>query len=159
VLLIIFMIMTPFLVKEQIKINLPKTVSVNTPVDPSRKPVQISVTREGRLSVNGESVADEQLFAAVKQNLANPDTQPVVIAADKDVPFEKVVFAMDAAKRCGARQLGISATHDGKDAPKDAPAPMPKASAAKSAPAPKAKVPPAAEPAKKRAAPAAPAKK
>ena len=127
--LIIFMIMTPFLVKEQIKINLPKTKAANTTVDSSLKPVQINVTREGQIYVNGEAVTEEQVYATVKQSLSDPATQPVVIAADKDVAFEKVVIAMDAAKRCGAKQLGISASHDEGGALKDAPAPAPKASA------------------------------
>lgn len=133
VLLIIFMVMTPFLVKEQIKINLPKTQSANTPVDNSRKPVQINITSQGAVYVNGDEVTEEQLYATVKQTLTDPETQPVVIAADKDVAFEKVVLAMDAAKRCGAKHLGVSAMQDASGAPKDAPAPSPKTGTRKSA--------------------------
>ena len=132
VLLIIFMVMTPFLVKEQIKINLPKTQSANTPVDNSHKPVQINITSQGAIYVNGDEVTEEQLYATVKQTLADPETQPVVIAADKDVAFEKVVLAMDAAKRCGAKHLGVSAMQDPSGAAKDAPAPSPKTGAQKS---------------------------
>ena len=133
VLLIIFMVMTPFLVKEQIKINLPKTQSANTPVDNSRKPVQINITSQGAVYVNGDEVTEEQLYATVKQTLTDAETQPVVIAADKDVAFEKVVLAMDAAKRCGAKHLGVSAMQDASGAPKDAPAPSPKTGTRKSA--------------------------
>ena len=155
VLLIIFMVMTPFLVKEQIKINLPKTQSTNTPVDNSLKPVQINVTSAGAFYVNGEEVTEEQLYATVKQCLTDAETQPVVIAADKDVAFEKVVLAMDAAKRCGAKHLGVSAMQDANGAVKDAPAPAPKPAAQKSAGKASAvgtpKAPAAKQPAAKRA--------
>lgn len=112
VLLIIVMVMTPFLVKEQLKIDLPKTKSVSTPVD-SNKLMQIEVTREGKIYVDGVNVPDDGVYEAVRTRLTDPENQPVVIAADRDVAFEKVVVAMDAAKRCGAKHLGVSVSHEG----------------------------------------------
>jgi biopolymer transport protein ExbD len=131
VLLIIFMVMTPFLVKEQIKINLPKTRSANTPVDNTLKPVQVNITSAGAIYVNGEAAQDDQLFATIQRLLREPATQPVLIAADKDVAFDRVVTAMDAAKRCGAKQLGISAMHDENITVKESAAPAPVKAAAK----------------------------
>jgi biopolymer transport protein ExbD len=126
VLLIIFMVMTPFLVKEQIKINLPKTRSVNTPVDNKQKPVQVNIASSGAIYVNGEAVEEDQIVESIKRHLSDPESQPVVIAADKDVAFEKVVAAMDAAKLCGAKKLGISAMHnEGGAAIEKSPAPKP----------------------------------
>jgi len=113
VLLIIFMVMTPFLVKEQIKIDLPRTKSVNTPVDEHRL-LQIDVTRDGAIYVDGTSVKDDDVYEAIRSRLTDADNQPVVIAADRDVAFEHVVLVMDAAKRCGAKRLGVSAKHDGE---------------------------------------------
>ncbi len=107
VLLIIVMVMTPFLVKEQIKINLPATKSAHDPVD-SRRLVQIDVTRDGAIRVDGTTVDEDGVYEAIHSKLTDPENQPVVIAADRDVPFEKVVVAMDAAKRCGAKRMGVS---------------------------------------------------
>jgi biopolymer transport protein ExbD len=112
VLLIIFMVLTPFLVKEQIKIDLPHTKSVNSPVD-ERRIVQVDVTRDGSIYVDGELVKEDDVYDAIHTRLTDPETQPVVIAADRDVSFEHVVVVMDAAKRCGAKRLGVSAKHDG----------------------------------------------
>jgi len=112
VLLIIFMVMTPFLVKEQIKINLPQTKSVNTPVDEHRL-LQVDVTHDGTIYVDGENVKEDAVYDAIRDRLKDPDNQPVVIAADRDVAFEHVVAVMDAAKRCGAKRLGVSAKHEG----------------------------------------------
>jgi biopolymer transport protein ExbD len=113
VLLIIFMVMTPFLVKEQIKINLPKTRSANTQVDKQRL-MQINISAKGEMTVDGDPVTADTIQASIEQHLKDPETQPVVIAADKDVTFEKVVVAMDAAKRAGAKQLGVSVRQDDK---------------------------------------------
>ena len=113
VLLIIFMVMTPFLVKEQIKINLPKTKSANTQVD-TQHLMQIVISRDGAMTVDGDPVTADTILASIQKHLKVPETQPVVIAADKDVSFEKVVVAMDAAKRAGAKQLGVSVRQDDK---------------------------------------------
>ena len=115
VLLIIFMVMTPFLVKEQIKINFAKT-KANYSTSAAHNQVQIAITREGAIYVDGGVVSPDGVYAAIKRRLTDPDNQPVVIAADKDVAFEKVVVAMDAAKRCGAKQLGVSVKHEEDDA-------------------------------------------
>jgi len=110
VLLIIVMVMTPFLVNEQIKITLPTTKAAHDTVD-SKRLVQIDVTRDGAIRVDGTSVSDDGVYEAIHHRLTDPENQPVVIAGDRDVPFEKVVVAMDAAKRCGAKRLGISVKH------------------------------------------------
>lgn len=112
VLLIIFMVMTPFLVKEQIKINLPHTKSVNSTVDEHHL-LQIDVTREGDIYVDGTRVKEDDVYEAIRSRLTDAENQPVVIAADREVAFEHVVVVMDAAKRCGAKRLGVSAKHDG----------------------------------------------
>ena len=114
VLLIIFMVMTPFLVKEQIKIDLPRTKSVNTPVD-THHLLQIDVSQDGAIRVDGVSVAADGVYEAIRSRLTDAENQPVVIAADRDVAFEKVVVVMDAAKRCGAKRLGVSVKHVGDD--------------------------------------------
>ena len=110
VLLIIFMIMTPILVKEQIKINLPVTKAVHSPVDNNRL-LQIDVTREGDIRVDGTRVSEDDVYEAIRRRLTDAENQPVMIAADRDVAFEKVVVAMDAAKRCGAKRMGVSVKH------------------------------------------------
>jgi len=112
VLLIIFMIMTPFLVKEQIKIDLPRTKSSSTPVDEHRL-LQVEVAKNGAIYVDGTSVPDDGVYEAIRGRLTDPENQPVVIAADRDVAFEHVVVVMDAAKRCGAKKLGVSVKQEG----------------------------------------------
>lgn len=105
VLLIIFMVMTPFLVRSQIKINLPVLKKVDNNQDRDRV-VNVMVDRKGAVSVEGQMVAPEGIMAALQRVLRDPD-QPVVIEADKDVAFQNVVVVMDAAKRVGATRLAV----------------------------------------------------
>ncbi|MEI8243146.1 MAG: biopolymer transporter ExbD [bacterium] len=116
VLLIIFMVMTPYLVKEQIKINPPKIKSTGADVN-KHALVQIDVTREGSYYVNGEATSAEGVYEIVQRRLKDPENQQVVVAADKDVVFDRVVQAMDAAKRAGATKIGVEVKHEGSAAP------------------------------------------
>ena len=114
VLLIIFMVMTPYLVKQQIQINPPKIKSAGAEVKRKHDLVQIDVTREGSYYVNGEATSAEGIFDIVHRRLKDPENQQVVVAADKDVVFDRVVQAMDAAKRAGATKIGVEVKHEGE---------------------------------------------
>ena len=111
VLLIIFMVMTPFLVRAQIKINLPKAHAVETSQTKNNQ-VQISVTRSGAIYLDGKPTASDAVEAALKRLLPDAANQMVIVSADREVAFEKVVTVMDAAKRCGAGKLGVCVKQD-----------------------------------------------
>ena len=113
VLLIIFMVMTPFLVRSQLKINLPSTKKVEP--DLTRKQtLTVQVDRAGTAYLNGLPVAPDLLEGRLKQLLTDPERQPVVVEADKDVPFQHVVAVMDAAKRIGATKLAVCVKKQGQ---------------------------------------------
>lgn len=106
VLLIIFMIMTPFLVRSQLKINLPKSKSAKEEAQRTRA-LQIQVDRVGTAYLDGQIVPSDLLESRLRQALTDPEHQPVIIEADKDVPFQHVVNVMDAAKKIGAVKLAV----------------------------------------------------
>ena len=58
-------------------------------------------------------VAPDLLESRLRQLLTDPN-QPVVIEADKDVPFQHVITVMDAAKRIGALKLAVCVKKQGK---------------------------------------------
>lgn len=105
VLLIIFMVMTPFLVQQQIRINLPRSVSGGESPD---RPITVAIGREGELSLNGEPVSITTLESELKAQLGARRDRPVVIQADKDIALQNVVSVMDVAKRAQVVRLGIS---------------------------------------------------
>lgn len=105
VLLIIFMVMTPFLVQQQIRVNLPHSVSSGEAPD---RPIVIMIQREGELTLNGKAVAASALESELKPFLGPKNDRPILIQADRDIALQKVVSVMDIAKRLQVSKLGIS---------------------------------------------------
>src|SRR5437879_6895563 len=63
VLLIIFMVMTPFLVQQQVKVNVPKSVAGDEAPD---RPIIVMVRGQGEISLNGKAVAISNLESEMK---------------------------------------------------------------------------------------------
>ena len=105
VVLIIFMVMTPFLVQQQIRVNLPQSVSSSEPPD---RPVVIIIQKDGEMTLNGAAVAASSLESELKSVLGRNPERPVMIQADRDLALQKVISVMDVAKRLQVAKLGIS---------------------------------------------------
>jgi biopolymer transport protein ExbD len=105
VLLIIFMVVTPFLVSSQIKINLPKAV---TGIPPDLEPVKIQITAQQTFYVDGRAILLQDLASVLNSRFKQQKSPVVLIEADARVPFELVVKAMDQSKAQGAQKLGVA---------------------------------------------------
>ncbi len=113
VLLIIFMVTTPYIIQGNIKINLPsaKTESESSP----EKHVVISVTNEGRTYINGAEVStDIQLKESVQKLLAETASDRVIIEGDKMSFHGEMVRVMSIAKDAGAERIAISTIPEGE---------------------------------------------
>lgn len=105
VVLIIFMITTPFIVKPSFNINLPKAASGDK-TTPSQ--MNITLTAAGGLMLNGKNASEDEISAFAKEILqTRPETQ-AVIAADKDVPHGRVVGVIDVIKTAGITKFAIT---------------------------------------------------
>ena len=105
VLLIIFMVMTPFLVQQQVRVNLPQSVSGDEAPD---RPVIIAIQKNGEMTLNGTAVASGSLENSLKAMLGNSPSRAVVIQADRDLALQQVINIMDVAKRLQVAKLGLS---------------------------------------------------
>ena len=68
VLLIVFMVMTPVMLKELIA-KIPQEQSDNTPQPPGENPIIVSLAANGSIMLGSESIAVEQLAGAVGERL------------------------------------------------------------------------------------------
>ena len=107
VLLIIFMVMTPFLVKSKIRVNLPKAGSGETEAG-REKPVAIQVEKDGGIYVNSRRVPVADLEKALRQVVPDPRTQAIVVEADKDVPFQQFITVVDIARKIGVVNFSVA---------------------------------------------------
>ncbi len=105
VVLIIFMVTTPLIMKPSIAVNLPKAGSGDS-TTPSE--LTIAISSNGNLSLNGKPT-DEASITGYSQELAQkrPDVQAIV-SADKDVPHGRVVSIIDAVKSGGVKRFAIT---------------------------------------------------
>ena len=105
VVLIIFMVTTPFIMKPSINVNLPKAGSgdESTPSE-----LTISITQDGSVSLNGKA-SDEAAITSYSKDLAakKPEVQ-AIISADKEVPHGRVVGIIDAVKSGGVKKFAIT---------------------------------------------------
>lgn len=105
VVLIIFMITTPFIVKPSININLPKAASGE---DTAPSPLTITVAADGSVTLNGKVATDEDIVTFAKAAVAEkPETQ-AIISADKDVPHGRVIGVIDLIKSSGISKFAIT---------------------------------------------------
>lgn len=105
VVLIIFMVTAPMIMKPSININLPKAASGEATV-PSK--LNISISPDGKINLDGKTVDDTQVQAAALEEVKkNPDIQ-AIISADKDVPHGRVVSVLDIVKTAGVKKFAIS---------------------------------------------------
>ena len=100
VLLIIFMVTATFLTQNSgLDVALPKAASAS---ELPAKQIELSVTKDGSVFLDGQGVATPQLRDALSTKLQQTSLKTVVIKADADVPYKHVVEVMDAARVQGA---------------------------------------------------------
>lgn len=105
VVLIIFMVTTPFIMKPSININLPKAGSGE---DTTPSELTITIGTNGTLALNGKGT-DEAAITAYSKELAakRPDVQ-AIISADREVTHGRVVSIIDAVKSGGVKKFAIT---------------------------------------------------
>ncbi len=108
----VFMIITLFLmvmaflpqVSESLRADLPSSKTAEkTP--PS---VLVQLSKEGTLLFQGQTIAPEVLEARMKAMVAGKADLAVIVAADKAIPFEKVVGLIDRLKIAGVKRLALA---------------------------------------------------
>lgn len=107
VILIIFMIITPFFVQSHIKVNLPKTSSSPETISSNdSKIIKITMTKDGDIYVNSRKT--KNLEKELSLNLSKSYEKTVLVEAEKTIPVQEVITALDTAKKLGAGKVGIS---------------------------------------------------
>lgn len=111
VLLVIFMVTAPLLT-QGIEVELPKANSEPIAEVPNHPPLVISVDAAGNLYINvgddeDEPVSGKDVVARVGAVLRNRPETPVLVKADRVVPYGNVVGAMVLLQQGGADSIGF----------------------------------------------------
>lgn len=105
VLLVIFMIATPLLIRSEIKVNLPRTATAETATE---RNLVITIAPSGEVYVDGTRVALADLASNLRSTLAKRANAPVIIMGDKDVRYDLVVRVLEIARSCGVSRLSLA---------------------------------------------------
>ena len=105
ILLIIFMVMTPFIVQSQLNVDLPSASAVNKISEDNI--IRVEITKEGKIMVMDRQIPLQDLTEELTLRLGRSNEKTILVQADKTVPIEQVVTVFDTAKKLGAAKLGI----------------------------------------------------
>ena len=111
VLLVIFMVTAPLLT-QGVKVELPKAGAEPIADVPDHPPLILSVDAEGNLYLNrgdneDEPISGKVIAARVGAVLRNRPDTPILVKADRSVPYGNVVGAMVVLQQGGADAIGF----------------------------------------------------
>ncbi len=106
VVLIIFMIASPFLITSAMKVNLPKA---SFPDNSQAGKIQIYMNSKDQVFLDSRSVNLDSLNSELKADFRKKNSRDVIVKADKDAVYGKVVYLFDIIKNAGAEKLLIAA--------------------------------------------------
>ena len=80
--------------------------------------VQVKLTADGKLAVNGKAVSADELAGKITEALARSKDKMVTVTADEGNHVGQVVDILDAAKQCGAAKVAILKNETAAPVPK-----------------------------------------
>ncbi len=104
VILIIFMATATFIVEGKIPLNLPKAETSEAKEIKESK-IEISIKKDGTIYINGNKILKNQIEKQL-EDLKKKDTV-IILRADKDTPFENIVFVVDKCRKLGIEKYLI----------------------------------------------------
>jgi biopolymer transport protein ExbD len=105
VLLIIMMIVAPLLQKG-VDVKLP-TASNTSDKPETQDQTVVAVTADGRLHLQSREVAEQDLAQKVTELLETKKERIVLIKADEDAAYGRVMAAMDALRKAQIEDMGL----------------------------------------------------
>lgn len=107
VVLIIFMMVTPLLVR-QVHLHLPPQDAAKAPPpDAKEEPIVLSVERDGTVRLGRDAVSPDELARRLPRALAASRSGVVHFDADDALPYADAVAVVDRARGAGARKIAI----------------------------------------------------
>ncbi len=111
VLLVIFMITAPALVKEVMDIRLPKTASSDGQI---MQTLGVAINKDGNILLNGQITDEENLKKSIQETLAKSQDAQAIISADVDVSYGRVVKVIDLLKSSGLEKFAVQIEREQK---------------------------------------------
>lgn len=105
VVLIIFMVTAPLVLKPVIDIQLPKASSGQ---EAPQQALNVSIKPDGQLTVNGQTSSTEQLAVIATQLVKQQTEAAAILQADRAVTLETLTAVIDVIKSAGVKKVAFS---------------------------------------------------
>ncbi|TXI77647.1 MAG: biopolymer transporter ExbD [Dechloromonas sp.] len=105
ILLIFFMVSTTFVKDMKLDINRP---GAQTQSIASTKAVRLYIDKQGETYMDGEPVREWVIQSRVRDQLKGMSQKSVLVVTDANVPAEKLIRVVDAARMAGAEDVGVA---------------------------------------------------
>ena len=104
VLLIVFMVTAPLLIPQSLGVKLPKTDSVQSPVN--RDLTKLLISPEGSLQLDGKPISDGDLKTLLSSRAGEPKFQ-LQVEADENLKYGRLAEVMALAQGAGVSKLSF----------------------------------------------------
>jgi biopolymer transport protein ExbD len=108
VLLIIFMVATPLLMMEGLRVELPAAKRQAETVEKEDMFITISITRDGTVFVDGKKCGIDQLKLILQQLIKINPNSIVTIGAEPEALYDTVVQVVDSARAAGVSRYVLA---------------------------------------------------
>jgi len=103
VLLIIFMIATPFIYQSSMKVQLPKA----SKSEETSRDIIITINAQGDVFLEDKKVGLETLKYKLRAMMRNKSDTSVIVNGDKNVRYDSVIQVMDVLTQSGVKNPGL----------------------------------------------------
>lgn len=112
VLLVVFMVTTPMILRSSIKIALPQVSNNRQTLETKDKDISVSITAIGDVYLDNERYnlkLDFDLFKfKLKDLMKRSDDPTLIISGDRNVKYDTVVEVVDMASKLGIKHLVLA---------------------------------------------------
>tara|TARA_A100001015_G_scaffold308684_1_gene406734 strand:+ start:2575 stop:2988 length:414 start_codon:yes stop_codon:yes gene_type:complete len=106
ILVIFFAVTTTFVNERQgISVTLPTATAIEAP----KQSVVISIDRQQRVYWNGTRLSESAIAQKVAAFVKQQPSQGIVLQADQQTPYNRVVFVLDAIRKAGCSNVMLEA--------------------------------------------------
>jgi biopolymer transport protein TolR len=104
VLLVVLMVMTPFL-KEELPVEIP--IAAHAREEATNPPPELTIAADGSISFEGTPLPSDDLESRLATIYSGRADKTLMLAADRTLPYARVVEVMDACRGAGVERIGV----------------------------------------------------
>lgn len=79
-----------------------------TGTDTAKEAIVVAITESGSINIQEKLISKNELLKELKARIAKDPSIPILIAADKNLKYDKVIGVLDIVKKTGATQVGLA---------------------------------------------------